>query len=76
MKISTLIAFFSKKRKMKEDIENKNRIEVKGDDKVVLENSTDHAVNDIEVEGNNNVVIQNSGSSNITIVKDGKKIVF
>ena len=55
MKISTLIAFFSKKRKMKKDIENKNRIEVKGDDKVVIQNSED---------------------SNITIIKDGKKMVF
>lgn len=76
MNISTLIAFFSKKRKVKKNIENKNRIEVKGDDKVVIQNSGDHAVNDIEVEGNNNVIIQNSGDSNITIIKDGKKMVF
>jgi|VirMetMinimDraft_7_1064189.scaffolds.fasta_scaffold387657_2 hypothetical protein len=55
---------------MKKDKEEKNRIEFKGDNKVViqdLESKHLEEENIINVKGSNNIVIQNSGSSNINI---------
>lgn len=55
---------------MKKRNKTQNTIETKGDDKLIIQNLKESAVeieNSIKVEGDNNIIIQESGSSKITI---------
>jgi hypothetical protein len=55
---------------MEKEIKKENKIDVKGDNKVVIQNSEDSNItieNSIDVVGSNNIVIQDSGSSKVTI---------
>lgn len=55
---------------MEKEIKKENKVDLKGDNKVVIQNSEDSNItieNSIKVEGSNNIVIQESGNSKITI---------
>jgi hypothetical protein len=55
---------------MEKEIKKENKIDVKGHNKVVIQNSEDSNItieNSIDVVGSNNIVIQDSGSSKVTI---------